>query len=311
MRIRAEHVQKRPAADWCKPTPMKSLRALTAKDRVAWLSRSSMQTHAVELLHEDRLETHCATLERQKLMHEMEVSFLEIWWQYWCWATGSAADHTVQCADACHTKALLGADSRPIDADGVQILAERWASGDMWLVPLSIANHWVLLVVDVKKRECRFYDTLHQIMPIIVKKMTGFLELLKRNPGLAWLPTDLKKLRTHHCRQGADLACGYYVLWFMEEEWRSAHGERPMHRGHPDAGSVVKRLLQVSMNLVPMEKRLQGALKSGEVHLVDEPNPVRRGESKADADLQATSRRRCRPPLEYLQSSVWRPLVEI
>ena len=80
MRIRAEHVQKRPAADWCKPTPMKSLRALRDADRVAWLSMTSTKTHTVELLHEDRLETHCATLMKNKLMHEMEVSFLEIWW---------------------------------------------------------------------------------------------------------------------------------------------------------------------------------------------------------------------------------------
>ena len=71
----------------------------------------------------------------------------------------------------------------------------------------------------------------------------------------------------------------------------------PMHRGHPDAGSVVKRLLQVAMNLVPMEKRLQSALKAGEVELVDEPNPVRREERKADVDLQATLEERVSAPV--------------
>ena len=249
---------------------------------------TSMKTHTVELLQEDRLETHCANLMKKKLMHEMEVSFLEIWWQFWCWATDSAADSRVQCADACHTRALLGADWMPIDADEVQSLAERLVGGEVWLVPLSIANHWVLLVVDVKRQECRFYDTMQKLKPVIVEKVTGFLHLLKRKPELAWLPTDLEKQRKNHCRQGADLACGYYVLWFMEEEWRLAHGERPMHRGHPEPGAVVKRLLQIAQNLVPMEKRLQSALKAGEVELVDEPNPVRREERKADVDLQAT-----------------------
>ena len=81
---------------------------------------------------------------------------------------------------------------------------------------------------------------------------------------LPWLPGDVAKCRTNFCRQGCNLACGYYVGWFLEEECRRSRGELPFSRGAPDAGDVVKRMVQLVKSCLATEKVLQELLGSEE-----------------------------------------------
>ena len=121
-----------------------------------------------------------------------------------------------------------------------------------------------MLAVDVQLHEVRFVDTLKAIKTAIVEKMKVLLEVLRVDiPGLQWLPESVEGCRIHHCRQRSDVSCGYFVAWFAEEELRQKYGESPMHRGCPDAGAVVKRMLQVTHNLLPAERKLQANLKAG------------------------------------------------
>ena len=92
-------------------------------------------------------------------------------------------------------------------------------------------------------------------MKIVVK-------IFKTIPGLDWLPGDVSLCRTHHCRQGLDVSCGYYVCWFVEEELRRSLGDAPFSRGFPNVDGQIARLEALVKNVLPVEKKLQIALKS-------------------------------------------------
>ena len=128
------------------------------------------------------------------------------------------------------------------------------------MIPCSIQDHWCLLVIDLEEEKVRFVDTLVFLGKEEVQKLNIVLKVWKK--VLTWLPKDIAKCRTNFCRQGENLACGYYVGWFLEEECRRSLGELPFSRGAPNALEVVKKMLQLATSCLPTEKLLQVRLGS-------------------------------------------------
>ena len=128
------------------------------------------------------------------------------------------------------------------------------------MIPCSIQDHWCLLVIDLEEEKVRFVDTLVNLGKEEVQKLNIVLKVWKK--VLTWLPKDIAKCRTNFCRQGENLACGYYVGWFLEEECRRSLGELPFSRGAPNAEEVVKKMLQLATSCLPTEKLLQERLGS-------------------------------------------------
>ena len=221
-----------------------------------------MQTHAVLLAKQDLLCTFFAELAVKKKEHNLEVALLEIWWLYLNWAMEIPADLKVYFAWPCRFIAACGGIETNVDECAVRAIGEDVVKSKKALCPLALEGHWTLLIVDMVEKKLKFVDTLHKIKALTVKKMEAVLKIFKTVDGLQWLPADIGSCRVNGCRQGADVSCGYYVCWFLEEELRRSLGECPFHRGYPDADAQIKRLVTVTQNLLPVEKKMQMALGS-------------------------------------------------
>ena len=255
-------VMKAPDGGWKPVLKLKSLSNATHGIRVDWLAQTSMETHKVALSKKDLLCTFFEDLVLRKKQHEMEVPMLELWWFYLKWSLDITEEHQVYLAWPCRFIQACGGLESAVDEDGVRIIGQEILEKKKALFPLALAGHWTLLTVDLEMKKMTFWDTLHEIKPSIVKKMKIVVEIFKTIPGLEWLPGDVSLCRTHSCRQGADVSCGYFVCWFLEEEMRRSLGECQWSRGSPNVDRQIERLQALVNNVLPVEKKLQAALKS-------------------------------------------------
>ena len=131
------------------------------------------------------------------------------------------------------------------------------------VVPVQLEDHWMLLTIDLKQKQIRFVDTLQKPKLSAVEGLKYFLKTLKTGvKSLDWITEDAVTCRSNYCRQGLDNSCGYYVVWWIEEEFRRHRGEVPFGRGYPNPGDIVKSLLPLMNALIPVEKKLQERLGS-------------------------------------------------
>ena len=102
---------------------------------------------------------------------------------------------------------------------------------------------------------------------------------------------------------GADLACGYYTCWFLEEELRRSLGEAAFSRGYPDADGQIKRLLEILKNLLPVEKKLQKAQGSKVWSATEDTQESGTAPAVADAEALAAARAALDSALENRDSA--------
>ena len=260
-------VRKAPDGGWKPLLKLKSLASCTRGLRVAWVTQTSSETLTVELSKPDLLQTFYADLAKGRKNHEMEVPMLELWWAYVKWALDLTAESggeiaRVYLASPCRFIAAVGGVETPVEEEAVRKFGVEILDMKKALFPVALQNHWTLLTVDLEMKKMTFWDTLNNIKPAIVEKMKRVVEIFKTIPGLEWLPADVSSCRTHWCRQGADVSCGYFVCWFLEEEMRRSLGECPWSRGSPNVDRQIDRLQALVNNVLPVEKKLQAALKS-------------------------------------------------
>ena len=201
-----EDVQKAPTAGWKPVKKMKSLTRLTHGIRTQWLAESSMKTHAVELTKPDLLCTLYGDLMTRRGEHEMEVPMLEIWWYYLIWAMESTAELKLYFAWPCRFIQACGDVGSKADEGALRAIGAEFVDHSKALLPLAIAGHWTLLVIDLMEKKLRFIDTLEEIKDKIVEKLEVVLKILQGIEGLQWIPLEIRTCRTNWCRQGAHLA---------------------------------------------------------------------------------------------------------
>ena len=154
------------------------------------------------------------------------------------------------------------------EEEDAALAASRWSciektcvqhSEALVLLPILQGGHWVLMVVDVKQKECRYYDSLAVEAESCYLRADFILEHLKKIAGMEWLPTSMPH-RCNDVKQGP-LECGFFVTWWMEEECRRRLGEGIWSRGCPRPGDVRKNIYKLLCNLEPAAEKMQKDLK--------------------------------------------------
>ena len=124
-------------------------------------------------------------------------------------------------------------------------------------LPVWSEVHWTLLVIDHTLQECRYYDSLKDMQTSNWLYADALLSELKKAKVLPWLPAKCPD-KANYCVQGP-LECGFYACWFMEEEIRRAHGERPFRRGVPQIlgkGGERERLCSIFHTLEAANRKM-------------------------------------------------------
>ena len=157
--------------------------------------------------------------------------------------------------------ALIDAKHEPAHLEALQKCWTRPSAVQQALTmfPIWSDEHWTLLVVDSKQKECRYYDSLQNQQNSSWMFADHILAELKKVEGMQWLP-EACPARTNYCRQGP-LECGLYVCWWMEEEVRRALGERPFWRGMPrilGKGGMRSQVCSIFENLLQVNKNVGG-----------------------------------------------------
>ena len=140
---------------------MKHLNGLKAGVRVDWLSKSSMQTHEVELAKPDLLRSFVAALVKKRMQHEMEVPLLEIWWLYLNWALEITEEHKLYLTWPCKFIAACGGGGPNIEEDVLRARGVDMVGMKKAFCPLAIGGHWTLLIVDLAEQKILVFFVRH------------------------------------------------------------------------------------------------------------------------------------------------------
>ena len=133
------------------------------------------------------------------------------------------------------------------------------------LMPLTVSEHWTLLVVQCSSLQVQYYDSLKfesesgwMVADMLMTKLKqeAFKEGVEH---LQWLPDNCP----HRCNEAVQgtLQCGYFVAWWLEEEVRELQGQGRWCRGWPNAMQTRQSMQKVMANAVPASMKMQNDLQ--------------------------------------------------
>jgi len=156
-----------------------------------------------------------------------------------------------------------------MEEEDAEKAAMRWSciekqcfSGDpsaVVLLPIVHSEHWVLLVLDLQNKQCRYYDSLLVESESCYLRADFLLESLRKSGKAEWLPAALPH-RCNAVRQGP-LECGFFVLWWMEDECRRRLGEGRCSKGWPRPGDVRANMCKLFANMQAAATKMQKDLE--------------------------------------------------
>ena len=126
------------------------------------------------------------------------------------------------------------------------------------MLPLICEGHWTLLVLEMKLKAVRFYDSLELESQNCRTFAACIVQDLKKE-GVEWLPDMLPK-RVNTVKQGL-LQCGFYVSFWIEEELRERRGEGRWPSGPPNIVDIRAKLLKFLENLEPTCRKVHLRMK--------------------------------------------------
>ena len=111
----------------------------------------------------------------------------------------------------------------------------KWEQAEVLLVPICAAQHWTLLVLEKQmvagQCKIRYYDSLSTESPecrVLSKFAVDILELKAEVPSR----------RNCSRQEKGSQSCGYWIVWYSEEEMRSSVGLHCGSRGWPSADQM-------------------------------------------------------------------------
>ena len=254
--------------------PAKNLRQITGALREQWLMECGFGSE-IRLVE----ESFSASMEQLKGKADVYVTTeqLTFFWSFTHWAL--EWPDGIEYIDPQLMWAWVNHDGEGEEGERDQQL--KWRA--MWqklsrkgvklmLMPLTVSDHWTLLVVQCSSLQVQYYDSLKfesesgwMVADMLLSKLKQ--EALKEGlEHLQWLP-DVCPHRCNEALQGT-LQCGYFVAWWMEEEVRELQGQGRWCRGWPNAMQTRQSMQKVMANAVAASMKMQNDLQ----RLQDEDN---------------------------------------
>jgi hypothetical protein len=253
--VAADHVELCDALKGCRPP--KNLRQVTGDHRLQWLGDCGW---ADELrTAEDSFETLRAPLQTDEPFC-VSAEQVQLYLKYLHWS--------LEVGEECRwvDPVLLWSfcENEDPDLEAAKLkwrcILKEFKNDAAICLPICHAEHWTLLAISMKTKVCRYYDSLaHGESEACYLRADYLVQKLRAEETLSWLPPVLEH-KTNSCSQ-AFLQCGFFVLWWCEEEWRERLGQGRWRRAWPNVGQVKDRMLKLFLNLEPAAKRLQTQLK--------------------------------------------------
>ena len=244
-------------------TAAKNLRQLPGAVREQWLMETGFGNEV--MLPEDSFATAVDCLKSKEDVW-VTTEMLSFFWRFTHW--GLEWPSGVAYVDPQLTHSWYKHDGEGDEGD--DMLKTKWRtilkafSGPVKvvLIPLTVGEHWTLLVLQMQQNVVKYYDSLKFESESGYLAADMLLTKLKQQDdlkGLGWLP----EVCPHRCNcslQGT-MQCGYFVAWWMEEEVRELMGQGRWCRGWPNAALTRQSMQKAMGNCVAASIKMQKDLE--------------------------------------------------
>ena len=117
----------------------------------------------------------------------------------------------------------------------IKVARKKWETAEELLVPICQSGHWTLLVLrkEMAADQCqlRYYDSLSTESEPCRHLGQFLLDLLE-------IKAEVPARRNSSRQEKGSQSCGYWVVWYSEEEMRNAVGLHFGSRGWPSADQL-------------------------------------------------------------------------